>query len=616
MKALLSLILGTVILHSPLLAREQADTIYFDGTQSSIPINASIRYFSSPSDMNIDSAWHIIKNSNQIKRNPPINFGIVNGFFWLALTIKNTTNQNQNLYLKIKQPHLYQVYFFQVNRNPEFLYKGGMYFPFNMRPVPVRYFAFPLHCPAGAYYTALIKIHHVNSLSIPAYLETERELLVSNYRQNLGWGFWVGFIFFNSLFALMGWIVIRRSVFFWYFLYMLCVVLFGLTEQGYSFQFVFPDRPEFSTVSIIGTGILLSALMIKFTQSLLETKKYLPWSNRLINAIITLILSMIALGIIAPHFMFRITPWLLPFLNGVMLFSLALVAYIGIQSLKTNRTVALFYLIAYTVIVLCSTFTILDVAFGLFDYFGPNLILLGYLAEALLLSIAIALFFHRINTERLHLSAKVTTQQKEMYQQYISGIEKERSRIAGELHDDVGSRLSFLKRLIQNQQEQSKKAVDQLDVLINDIRKLSHDLAPPIAHISGLAPLLEKLVSDQRKVSGLDLKLQIHNFTDNLSPFQIQQIYRIVQEALSNIINHSKAKQGYVQIFGHEKYLDLMIEDNGKGFEPSTQDGFGLSQMRIRTDSLSGRIEINSHPGKGTIILVQVPFSEPVIDFA
>lgn len=540
--------------------------------------------------------------------NPPVNFGIVNSFFWLAVTIKNTTDQNQNLYLKIKQPHLYQIYFYRINNKPEFLYKGGMYFPFHVRPVPIRNFAFPIHCPAGRSYTALIKIHHVSSLSFPAFLETEKELLTSNYQQNLGWGFWAGFIFFNSLFALIGWIVIQRSVFFWYFLYMLCVVSFGLTEQGYSFQFIFPNYPEYSTISIIGIGILLSALMIKFTQSLLETKKYFPWSNRIINGIITLILFLIFLGLIVPHFMFQINTWLLSFLNGLMLFSLALVAYIGIQSLKTNPTVALFYLIAYTVIVLCSTFTILDVAFGLFDYFGPNLILLGYLVEAVLLSIAIAFFFHRINNERLFLTTKVAKQQKEMYQQYISGIEKERSRIAGELHDDVGSRLSFLKRLIQNQQQESEKAINQLNVLIHDIRKLSHDLAPPIAHVSGLAPLLEKLVSDQRKTSGIDIKLQIHHFTDKLSPFHIQQLYRIVQEALSNIINHSKAQQAYIQLFGHEKKLDLVIEDNGKGFEPSTQAGFGLSQMRIRTDSLSGRIEINSHPGKGTTILVEVPF--------
>ena len=93
-----------------------------------------------------------------------------------------------------------------------------------------------------------------------------------------------------------------------------------------------------------------------------------------------------------------------------------------------------------------------------------------------------------------------------------------------------------------------------------------------------------------------------------MTPPQIQQAYRIVQEALNNIIKHAEATRVDIQLFEHPTEIDIIIEDNGKGFDlTNTKDRFGLDQMHIRTESLGGRIEINSHPGKGTHILVQIP---------
>ncbi len=195
-----------------------------------------------------------------------------------------------------------------------------------------------------------------------------------------------------------------------------------------------------------------------------------------------------------------------------------------------------------------------------------------------------------------------------MYTQYIDGIEKERSRIAGELHDDVGSRLSYLKQLLQTHSEQSSKTADQLESLINDVRQLSHDLAPPMAHLSGLIPVIEKLIAETRLTTGLEIKFQQHNYQEVLVSNQIQQVYRILQEALNNIVKHAEATRVDVQLFGHEKEINVTIEDNGKGFNPSeSQDGLGLNQMKIRTESLGGKIEINSQLDKGSLILITIP---------
>ena len=87
-------------------------------------------------------------------------------------------------------------------------------------------------------------------------------------------------------------------------------------------------------------------------------------------------------------------------------------------------------------------------------------------------------------------------------------------------------------------------------------------------------------------------------------------MYRIVQEGLNNIAKHAGATKIDVQVFGHEKEFDIIMEDNGKGFDIHQPSGLGLNQMKIRTESIGGRIEINSHPGRGTTILLQVPYNQ------
>jgi signal transduction histidine kinase len=156
--------------------------------------------------------------------------------------------------------------------------------------------------------------------------------------------------------------------------------------------------------------------------------------------------------------------------------------------------------------------------------------------------------------------------------------------------------------------KESIKTADQLEQLIKDVRQLSHDLAPPLAHVSGLIPLIEKLITETRLATGLEVKFQQHNYKEVLASNQIQQVYRIIQEALNNIVKHAQATRVDVQIFGHEGEVNISIEDNGIGFYPSeVPDGMGLNQMKIRTESLGGRIEINSHPGNGTLLLISVP---------
>ena len=588
----------------------QGDTLEIGNDFRQLQANSHFNYFNTEENMTAGDAWRVLKGHDErVKKVDRVNFGPVNGYYWLTLTLKNTSRKSQDLYLQIRQPHIYRMIFYQVRDDSIVsLSETGIHYNFYQRPSPHRYFDFPIHCDGGESFTILLMVHQINSLTLPIYLSTEEEVQENIYNQNLIWGYWFGFLSFCALFAFIASIILRKSVFLWYFLYIFSAALYGFTEQGYGFQFFFPGWADVEAPVIVQLGAYVFIFLIKFSQGLLDTRKHLFTVHRILNGLFYFVLALILAAYVMPGIMFTYSTIVLPVVNVVMLSGLALLAFSGIKTFFTNRIIAVFYLIAYTTLVAASTYSILNYGFGVMQYVGPNPVLIAYFFEAMLLSVALVILFRQIQMERTRLVVELADQQKNMYQQYIDGIEKERSRIAGELHDDVGSRLSHLKRLLQTHSEESLRTAEQVEQLIKDVRQLSHDLSPPLALVTGLEPLLEKLIADTRRASGLDIKFQVYNLKEGLTPAQIQQAYRIVQEALNNIIKHAEATRVDVQLFEHPTEIDIIIEDNGKGFDvTNTKDRFGLDQMRIRTESLGGRIEINSHPGKGTHILVQIP---------
>lgn len=121
----------------------------------------------------------------------------------------------------------------------------------------------------------------------------------------------------------------------------------------------------------------------------------------------------------------------------------------------------------------------------------------------------------------------------------------------------------------------------------------SHELVEVLNHvISSIEFYLPQALLKQKRENEpyrdeFIIKFQQHNYQEVLVSNQIQQVYRILQEALNNIVKHAQATPVDVQLFGHEKEVNITIEDNGKGFNPQElPDGLGLNQMKIRTESL------------------------------
>jgi signal transduction histidine kinase len=190
----------------------------------------------------------------------------------------------------------------------------------------------------------------------------------------------------------------------------------------------------------------------------------------------------------------------------------------------------------------------------------------------------------------------------------IEGQEAERKRLAEDLHDRVGSILSTMKLHLSSTKDGSiEKAKILLDESVDEVRKISHNLASislvKFGLVASLQSLSESLVSDDFKVSF------IHHGVDEKLPSKIAiALYRCVQELISNVLKHSNATKLTIQLQKNEDQINLIIEDNGQGFDPSKEfTGIGLKNITSRVKSIDGQINFDSLPQKGTTVIIDIP---------
>lgn len=218
----------------------------------------------------------------------------------------------------------------------------------------------------------------------------------------------------------------------------------------------------------------------------------------------------------------------------------------------------------------------------------------------------------RAERDLRNLSAKVLSIQDE-----------ERRRIARDLHDGVGQTLagalmaasqarSCPEPLPTRCQSGLQDVEDLLQQAVREVRTVSHLLHPPLLDESGLFSAVQWYADGFAKRSGVKLTLEFDERTDRFGRDVETGIFRIIQEALSNVHRHSGAESVHIKIASRNGRLLLRIQDNGKGIPPEPQrtTGIGLSSMRERSALLNGSFAVQTN-SRGTLILVSVPLQLP-----
>ncbi len=211
---------------------------------------------------------------------------------------------------------------------------------------------------------------------------------------------------------------------------------------------------------------------------------------------------------------------------------------------------------------------------------------------------------------------RMEQEREQLLHRIVSSQEQERQRIARELHDQLGQHVTALKVGLEALQP-SSDTVDHMKQIVTDldrsVDRLTIELRPPVLDDVGLYGAIGSLLEEFSKASGLRIDVHTPQDGERLASTIETTLYRVLQEALTNVWKHANAKSVSVIVEQQPQLLQLIVEDDGMGFDlvDGAEDGahgnFGLLGIRERVSLIGGTFNVESTPGKGTTLYVRVP---------
>ena len=265
-----------------------------------------------------------------------------------------------------------------------------------------------------------------------------------------------------------------------------------------------------------------------------------------------------------------------------------------------------------------------------FENLGRRLSVVLYIALGAALLLAVGCIAYILKIERQNrgryqevVQARSTLQQ--LSARLVEAQETERRTISRELHDQVGQTLNALLvdaanlgKRIPEEDSIGRRYLENIrtfaDSSVNSLRDIALLLRPSMLDDLGLIPALEWQAREVSRRSSIQVKVAAEKVPDSLSDAVRTCIYRVVQEALHNVSQHSGARSATVTVCQTGESLMLIVKDDGRGFDPVRMRGLGLLGMEERVKQLGGRMEIQSQPGKGTALRVTLPVSTAVTE--
>ncbi len=240
---------------------------------------------------------------------------------------------------------------------------------------------------------------------------------------------------------------------------------------------------------------------------------------------------------------------------------------------------------------------------------------------AFLIAIILLLYNRNRLKQKNKYQAELNRQQQEVLGTTIAVQDQERKRIAEDLHDGLGSILSAAKLKLSDMEtdldgdkkEKLEDGLSLIDEAVNEMKNIAYNMMPATLSRLGLEAALQNLFTRLSKRSGLKIHYTVFGFSKRLEESAELGIYRIVLECINNTVKHAEAENVTVQLLQYPDYINITIEDDGKGFAWSSSAAFsgnGLNNIASRVKNLKGNFDIDTQPGKGTTILVDIPYPQ------
>lgn len=255
-----------------------------------------------------------------------------------------------------------------------------------------------------------------------------------------------------------------------------------------------------------------------------------------------------------------------------------------------------------------------------------NSLIAGLLIFFVLLGLAFFVLAYRRKLRReAEIQATLRKTEEQAARAVLDAEEKERIRVALELHDGVGQMMSVAKMNLsaienelffanEEQKNRFDRAISLVDESCSEVRAVSHNLMPNALLKSGLGTAVRTFL-DSMKDGTIRVNLYVDGLDDKIHPNTEMVLYRIIQESVNNVIKHAEAGRLDISLIGEGDTISATIEDDGKGFIASDiagKEGIGLKNIQSRVTYLKGTVEWDSALGKGTVVVINIPYIKAV----
>jgi signal transduction histidine kinase len=540
---------------------------------------------------------------------------------WCYFTIQNESSKTRQLILKYEQIFSDTLFIYTIEGNKVQLIDSPQSWklPNPSRPYPyIRYPVFKIMLPGGASRTIWIQLlkRDGDVLKLPFSLWDETTFYTYYNNENLFRGFFYGWLFLVSLFALILFIFLHERIYIYYSLYVLFLILI-LAATGGTINQLGWFLPAF-VAGPAGNSFFNMAYIVfnlRFT-TLYIGANYLPrWLVLFTRSCEVLCILLFVCLIVIENLYY----WPYVFITfsylaiGYALLVFALLFY----GLRRRSIGARFYsgaIVPLFISSICYWLASLGVI-----HFGEWIISCfkgAVLAEIFILSIGLAYQYYVERQGKRRLQIELINTQA----QVIQTQETERQRLAADLHDDLGGTLATLRRKLGDLRQrlrdpQAADALGQLEPLVqkstHDLRRIAHNLMPPEFDRLGLRHALDQLVQSQ-PVQPTRFSFVVAG-EERRFPLEVElNLYRIVSELVQNIHKHAEARRASVQLLYYEDHLSVLVEDDGLGSRVTKNSGagtgLGLKNSNLRAEYIGARLRRDVTTA-GTLVVLEVPYA-------
>ncbi|SHF85514.1 7TM diverse intracellular signaling domain-containing protein [Pedobacter caeni] len=533
---------------------------------------------------------------------------------WLKIPVRSVLTYGDFNFIDINNPHINFLRCWIIRKDSliKAFPRSGDNVPFSNRPLPTASFIY--HINGSDYLDCDFVIatdKRYTKLDLPVNFYTETYYLRSSQSKNLLFGLFLGITLFLFVFNFYLFISIRQNLYLWYSIYILMIAFYLGTSMGHMFMYFYPDYPFLNDIIRPAVFALSFIPQVNFFNNLMNLQEKMPLMYRFNKRLLVVFAVLFVLAVatsasgnykIQGYWVYAnriIYPLVLMVILAESIYCFKKgIRYAGysVISLLIIFASTLIYVLQQNEILPRNGFTSSAVYWGLFF-------------EGMVMAFALAWRFKSYKEDSERLLKETQLQQENIFNETATYQQKEMQRMSSLLHDTVGANLGFLRLETDNMpltEEGRAKIAGAITKLGQEVRTMSHEFSPLVLQDKGLYLSIAEMVKLIINNGKIDLQFEWLGVKDRISVQYEIIIYRMVQEILQNLLKHSKATAGFLQVMVEQDLVSIYAEDNGVGLDPNKiSDGVGLKSLEDLVKLLKGSFSIDSSEDKGFSISIE-----------